>query len=166
MITACGILGEGSLLGNALPGDGLGGTHINALSAGDTFCVAYLLYVHLAFVYAKIAIGTLGGIHLHTEKGDAVEEAVKRAQRTEETAEQAEHENTSHAKAYKQKELPCEQRPKHGEIAFIQLVGKQADATLQRSCGTNILAEGRQRGILERIHNGNNEHKERKNNIF
>ena len=137
-----------------LPGDGFCGTCTDALAAIDAFHVSDVPYVHLTTVDAKSAIGTARGIYLDTDKGDSVEQAVKRTEGAKEAAEQTENENARYENRHHKKKLPGEQRTEHTEIALVDAVGKQTHGALKRSCGTDVLAKSGKRKVSEGICDG------------
>ena len=106
----------------ALPGDGLGRTHINTLAATDTFLITNLLDVHLTMSLAQTALGTFVLFYLNAEYGDLIKQTVKSAQRADEATEQPEYEYTAYQDADHQHEFPSKQGAKHREIAFVDRI--------------------------------------------
>ena len=149
-----------------LPGDSLGGANINAIAAGDAFLVAYMLDVYLALGHAEIAMGALCFVHLDTEDGNLVKQAVQTTQRAEETAEHAVNEHTANHDAHHQHEFPGEQGAQHGEETVVDLVGKQQQAALNGTCGADVLAECGGGGLADGVGDGHHQHEEHQNHIF
>ena len=122
--------------------------------------------IHFAMIYALAAADTLAVFHSDTEEGELVEQAVNGAQRAQEPAEHPEDKYRSSEKAYKQQEFPSKQGAQHGKIALVHGVGQQRDAAFQGACGTDVLAECRQRDIAQGIENGDDEYKKDQDHIF
>ena len=92
----------------AAPGDRLGGANGDTLAALNTLSVAHATDIHLTLRRAKSAIHALGSFQLDAENGDAVEKSVKRAERTDESAEHSEDEDRADYNAYRKCKLPGE----------------------------------------------------------
>ena len=146
--------------------DGLGGTYVDTLAAADALPVTHMADVHFTGAQALAAVDTFVFIQLNTKEGQFVPQSVDCTQRTQEPAEQPEGEDTARQDADHQQEFPGKQRPQHGEVAFVYLIGQKCQTTLQRSGGTDEFAEGGKRDVPEGISNRNDKDKNCKKHIF
>ncbi len=128
--------------------------------------VTNVLDVHLANGDTFSAVDTFGALHLHAQERDLVKQTVKRAQRTEESAENAVDKDRADDAADHQKEFPRKERPQHAEAAFVDLVGKQTDRALKRSRGAKILAKSREREITEHVKERNDKDEHDQHDVF
>ena len=114
-----------------------------------------------------VAVGALFFVHLHTEDGELVKQAVQRAQGADETAEQTENEHAAHNDGDHQHELPGKQVVQHGEEdAFVGLVGQQQQAAFDGTGGADVLTEAGERLVAESVHQGYDTHEEYQNRIL
>ena len=150
----------------SLPGDGLGGANVDTFAAGDALLVAYVLDIHLAMGNAQIAVSALIFIHLHTEEGNLVEQAVQTAQGADETAEYAENEHTAHHDADHQHEFPGEQGAQHGEEAVVDLIAQQQQTAFDGAGGADVLTESGGGCLAEGISNGDDQYKEHQDDVL
>ena len=109
----------------------------------DTLVVSHLFDIHFTSGDTKSAIGTLILVELYAQKRDTAEEPVQRAERTQETTEDAEDKDTCNDDNDEQGKLPRKQRSKILQQAFVVGVRKQAHATLESACGTDVFAKAR-----------------------
>ena len=105
-----------------LPNDRLGGADLGALAAAYTFMVGNVLYIHFTLGMTESAACAFIAVKLYSYNGNLIEQSVKRAERTEETAEKSEYEYTCKNEGDKKSEFPGKQRTETCKLALIYRV--------------------------------------------
>ena len=109
-----------------------------AIAAGNAFMISHFFNIHLAGAEAGITVHTFCVVHLDGQQRDFIEQTVKRAQRTDKTAEGAEHYDCRY-----------DHNNKNGKTVIKDHVRTDAAAGCQRHkeigerhIGTHVLAKG------------------------
>ena len=151
----------------ALQRDGPLGAVVDALAAGDALVVPHVAHVHVAIAHAGPAAVAAGGIHLHAGDGEAVEQSIDRAQRTQEPAEGAIAEHALKPNHQHDDELPRKQHLELVERGGVAGIGQQPHRALQRARRTDVLAEcGQRLAVLNAVPDGHGDDEHRQDDVF
>ena len=135
----------------------------HAPAAVDAFVIAHAAHVHAAAAHARAAVVAAALVHLDADDVEAVEQAVDRAQRTDEAAEGAIAEHAGQPDGQHDDELAGKEHAQHAELRPVDGVRQQAHGPLEGARRADVLAEAGQgyavgEGIPQRY--GHDEHRQ------
>ena len=128
--------------------------------------VAHAFYVHFAVRNAQAAVRTVFFVHLDAQKGDAVKEAVNRAERTDKAAEEAIDKDRQNYERRQHAELPGKQRSEVGVHARVVGVDHQHDCAAERTRGADVFAEAGQLHIPIGVNQRDCDHQHGEEHVF
>ncbi len=146
--------------GARLERDGFRRTDVHAFGTVYALVIADAFDVHLAMACAKAAARALVRVDLYADQIDPREHAVDRAQRAQETAEAAEHEDRRADEERQYDEFARKEYVEHRELLGVGGVGHQPDRALKCAGRADELAKARHGQMLQRVieRNGDDEH--------
>ena len=126
-----------------------------------------MAYVHLAVAHAGSAAVAAVFIYFDADEGQLVEEAVDRAEGTDEAAEGPVAEDAGSSDDDHDHEFASEEDLQHREVARVLGVGEEADGALKSTRGTDVFAKARNCQVVAHpVPHGNCDDKYRKDHIF
>ena len=154
-------------MGSAFEGQGVLIAGAHALSAVDALVVADMAYVHLAVAHAGSAAVAAVFIYFDADEGQLVEEAVDRAEGTDEAAEGPVAEDAGSSDDDHDHEFASEEDLQHRKIARVLGVGEEADGALKSACRTDVFAKARHcQVVTDPVPHGNRDDEYREDHIF
>ena len=154
-------------MGSAFEGQGVLIAGAHALSAVDALVVADMADIHLAAAHAGAAAVAAVLIYFDADEGQLVEEAVDRAEGTDEAAEGPVAEDAGSSDDDHDHEFAREEDPEHREVARVFGVGEEADGALKSARRTDVFAKARHcQVVTDPVPHGDRDDENRKNHIF
>ena len=123
--------------------------------------------IHLAAAHAGAAAVAAVFIYFDADEGQLVEEAVDRAEGTDEAAEGPVAEDAGSSDDDHDHEFAREEDLQHCKIARVLGIGEEADGALKSACRTDVFAKARHcQVVTDPVPHGNRDDEYREDHIF
>ena len=139
----------------------------HTLAAVNALVVAHAPYIHVAMPHASATVVAAVCVHLYADDVEAVEQAVDRPQRADETAEAAVAEHAYEADHQHDDELAGEQDAQHAIVGGVGGIGQMAHRALEGARRTDVFTEARQGDLIaQAVPKRYGDHEHGQNDVF